>query len=597
MCRIAGIIDSLKNAEQIKNDVMSMCNAMKHGGPDDEGFYSDQDANLYFGHRRLALLDLSASGHQPMLNQEENLVIIFNGEIYNYLLLKAELQILGCAFHTESDTEVILLAYQKWGIASFAKLAGMFAFALFDKNVQITYLVRDQLAIKPMYYYADQNQLIFASEVKAFNRISYHFAENQDWKKYFLGFGHIPHPYTTLENVFSLSGGHYLAWNHQTSDYTINRFIKDLEIWNDENASDSVAEVASKLSTSVKSHLMADAPIGVFLSGGIDSSIITLVADQLIGENLKSLSLNFTDVRFSEEKFQHIVAKKINGKHASLLVQEKDFDLCFNQIISAMDQPTNDGINAWFINKFAKEAGLKAVLSGIGADELLGGYPSFKRIEWINRLKRLPTSILRLATYLPSDKLKRIYYLSYQNPIGEYLFLRGFYTPDAIAKILSTNQHEIDQLLEAFPIDKKVNDLQGAERISWFETNLFMQNQLLKDTDFMSMQHGIEVRVPFLDQNFINLLDQLPAEKRFPKRPKGLLIEAFRHILPEEIWNRPKMGFSFPLQQWFIKGGQITDEQLYSKYPHAQRLIRKFKMGKLHWSKAFALYQIVKNKP
>jgi len=592
MCRIAGIIDQNAKPDQLEKDIKLMCDSMQHGGPDDEGFYADDSIGLRFGHRRLALIDLSSRGHQPMQTSGKAFIVTFNGEIYNFREIKAELSALGYQFHSGSDTEVILAAYQIWGISSFKKLNGMFAFAIHDQTKQLTYLVRDPSGIKPLYYSAQQNRLVFSSEVKAFEKTSYPYGEERKWKIYFLAFGHIPQPFTTLEAVFSLKPGNFLTWNHQQQTYEITSFEKARPGKTITSTKEAADRVNYQLEHAVNRHLIADAPIGVFLSGGIDSSIITLLADKKTGQNLNSLSINFGDKAFSEEKYQQLITAKTSGVHQSYLVEEQDLNTSFETIMQAMDQPTNDGINSWFVNKYAKESGLKAVLSGIGADELFGGYPSFNRMGIIKALKMLPPFILRFCGKLPSEKLKRIYYLSYRNPIGEYLFLRGFYIPEAIAQILNISEKEIDQLFEDFPINEEVIQLSGAERACWFETHIFMQNQLLKDTDFMSMSHGIEVRVPFLDQNFVETIDGIARRQRFPARKKGLLIEAFKNILPEAVWNRPKMGFSFPLQEWFIKGDQISNEQLYAENAFAKQQIQKFKAGKMHWSKAFALYQV-----
>jgi len=591
MCRIAGIIDKEQDPKQLETDVKAMCNAMKHGGPDGEGFYADSPAALHFGHRRLALIDLSPTGHQPMSYNDEKFTITFNGEIYNYIELKEELLAKGLIFSTKSDTEVILAAYQFWGVESFKKFSGMFAFALYDKFKQVTYLVRDQIGIKPLYYVTDANRLVFASEVKAFKANSYKYLENHDWKIYFLAFGHIPHPFTTLQHVYSLNPGHFLAWDHRERKAAIVSFKKEFKnktVFDPQEASNLIA---AKFEQAVQQHLIADAPIGVFLSGGIDSGIITMLANKSIKQNLKSVSINFNEQAYSEERFQKIIAGHISGTHHSYQVKEADLAASFNKIVEAMDQPTNDGINSWFVNKYAQNDGLKAVLSGIGADELFGGYPSFKRMKLIKNLKYLPRFILRLSAAVPSEKIKRIYYLSYQNPIGEYLFLRGFYIPQIIAKVLGKSKKEIDNLFENFPLDKEINNFEGEERASWLETNLFMRNQLLKDTDFMSMSHGVEVRLPFLDQEFIKTMNAIDNKQRFQQKSKGMLITAFKDLLPEAIWNRPKMGFSFPLQEWLLKGGQLADESRYGN-DYSRKLIRKFKSGKMHWSKAFALYQV-----
>lgn len=594
MCRIAGIISTQSNYENLRDNVQAMCNVMAHGGPDDEGISENNNQNFVFGHRRLALIDLSEAGHQPMYY--DSLTIVFNGEIYNYQQLKEELIANGCRFTTATDTEVILAGYSFWGEGVFEKLEGMFAFALFDKKINSTYLVRDQLGIKPLYYSTLSNRLVFSSEVKAFKAIDFEFEENPKWRAYFLTFGHIPHPFTTLKDVFSLPNSNFLKWDHHTATYEIRAFSKPDRTVRITNTNEAIELVKQRLENAVKAHLIADAPVGVFLSGGIDSSLLTLIADKFVGKNLKTLSINFAEQAYSEGKYQQIVADKIKGTHTSYLVTKADLDENLDEILEAMDQPCNDAINSWFVNKCAKENGLKAVLSGIGADEIFGGYPSFKRMKLIKILKYLPSFILRLADKLPSEKLKRISFLSYKNPIGEYLFLRGFFTPSAISKILQIQKNEIHQLIENFPLDPEINQLEGAEKASWMETNLFMKNQLLKDTDFMSMIHAIEVRVPFLDQELLKAVYQIASHIKFDTvKPKGLLIESFKDILPEAIWNRPKMGFTFPLQGWLIHNKKITDPALYKRNAFSEALMEKFKAGNLHWSKAYALYQVYKD--
>jgi asparagine synthase (glutamine-hydrolysing) len=592
MCRIAGIISNKEKYNSLHHNVRAMCDIMAHGGPDDEGISNADQNGFVFGHRRLALIDLSEAGHQPMRYQD--LSIVFNGEIYNYLELKGELLSLGNDFNTATDTEVILAGYAAWGVAVFGRLEGMFAFALYDQKLNSTYLVRDQSGIKPLYYSVKEDTLLFASEVKAFESTNYDFTQHPHWQIYFLTFGHIPHPFTTLEDVYSLSASCFLKWNHQTSCYEIKAFsVSDYQVTIN-NYIDATKSIKTQLEKAVKNHLIADAPVGVFLSGGIDSSILTLIANQVIGENLKTLSINFAEQAFSEESYQKLIADQMKGKHTSYLVTQQDLEQNLEEILSSMDQPSNDAINSWFVNKCAKENGLKAVLSGIGADELFGGYPSFKRMKLIKALKILPKFLLRLTAHLPSEKLKRIYFLSYNNPIGEYLFLRGFFIPSAVSKLLSIPKNKVDQLLENFPLDNEVEQLEDGDRASWMERNLFMKNQLLKDTDYMSMSHAIEVRVPFLGQELIRELNHISKANKFGAQPKGLLIDSFKDILPEKIWNRPKMGFTFPLQGWLRQNKKITDMSLYAENKMARTLMGKFKNGNLHWSKAYALYQVFK---
>ena len=596
MCRIAGIISEQSSVEKVSRQVKAMCTVMRHGGPDDEGIYTDDEGKTCFGHRRLSILDLSTAGHQPMFSDDKNLCITYNGEIYNFKEIRAELLTLGDKFHSDTDTEVILKAYKRWGTSSFKRFKGMFAFALFDQADKKTYLVRDPGGIKPLYYAISGHDLVFASEVKAFAQTSYPFTKAENWKIYLLAFGHIPEPFTTFKEIKSLSKGSFLTWDHQTCTISISNFYSFQYSQTITDPVIATEQIKSSLIQSVRRHLISDAPIGVFLSGGIDSSSITLIANEFQKEDLHTISVNLEETNYSEKKYQELITSLSKGKHSEYLFNYEKFVTSFETILAAMDQPCTDGINSWYVSKCAKESGLKAVLSGLGADELLGGYPSFHRVEAITLLKKLPKSILALAEKHPDPKYKRLYYLSYDNPIGEYLFLRGSYTPALIAEILNADRKEVDQLLSDFPVNAEFNNLKGGNRASWLETNLYMQNQLLKDTDYMSMSHGIEVRVPFLDQDLVQTILSIHPDIKFDKsQDKSLLIKAFKDLLPEAIWKRKKMGFTFPFQERMKKFDEISAPGKYEN-KISKKLINDFCKGKLHWSSAFALYHINKAK-
>ncbi|MET4083640.1 asparagine synthase (glutamine-hydrolyzing) [Pedobacter sp. UYP30] len=595
MCRIAGVLDKTNN--QIQLDVKSMCDSMAHGGPDDDGIYYNEQEKFAFGNRRLAILDLSKSGHQPMFYNNNELVITFNGEIYNYLELKDQLKEEGFLFSTKTDTEVILASYKAWGIECFNKFNGMFAFALYDGINKKTYLVRDKSGIKPLYYYSKNKKLLFASEVKAFKTANYQFKENPDWQIYFLAFGHIPEPFTTFADLLMLPKAHYLVWDHKESLFDIKNYNLPPTKKIDANRNQAIDAVFATLRHSVEKQLISDAPIGVFLSGGIDSSIITLLANDIKSaqgkqQDLNTISINFKEAQFSEKIYQDIILERIGGNHSQFEITADIFNSNFERALNAMDQPSTDGINSWFVNYFAKEKGLKAVLSGIGADELFGGYPSFKRMKFVNLLSQLPSFILRQGNRFKGEIFKRAYYLSYKNTIGQYLFLRGIFSPIEIASLLGCSLTHVDKILQSIDVHAPI-DLNPKEKASWMEMNLFMQNQLLKDTDAMSMQHGIEVRVPFLDQDLIQLLQTFASNVKFyGSRQKPLLIDSFKNLLPKAIWNRPKMGFSFPFELW-LKNNNFFDKVETSNQA-ANVVFDNFKIGKVHWSKALALYLINK---
>lgn len=582
MCRIAGII-SPPNQNEL-NKISAMTDVMHRGGPDDEGVYLDKGLNVALGHRRLSLIDLSQTGHQPMTDKSESVVVVFNGEIYNYKELKEKLLQFGYQFHSTSDTEVILNAYLQWGLDCFKEMNGMFAIALLDKRCNKIFLVRDYIGIKPLYYsFTKDFGLVFASEVRAFKALKADWQENENWKKYFLLFGHLPEPITTLEKVFSLDKGSILEVNISTLKFEKYTFNKQYFHYNITDEKEAVLKIRETLTNAVQRHLISDAPIGLFLSGGIDSSILTILAKQFVGSNLKTLSIVFDDNKFSEKKYQDIIIKKTGSQHQSYLISQQNFYDALPDILDAMDQPSCDGINTYFISKKSKEFGLKAVLSGLGADELFGGYNSFYRTSVLEKFKKMPSALLGVAGLFPDDKKKKISFLAAKSSLGDYLFNRGFYTTKQIAELLDCSHEEMNELSQnasnLFPafLDK----LDAQEKVSYLETNYYMKNQLLKDTDYMSMWHSLEVRVPFLDKELLNLVYSIHPKIRFSNQQiKHLLIKAFETELPREIWDRKKNGFVMPFENW-IKNiePQTNRKELLQKQSNL------LNSHKLHWSR------------
>ncbi len=578
----------------MRERVAVMCQAQRHGGPDDEGLYVAEQANLVFGHRRLAIIDLSSRGHQPMADAAERVWITFNGEIYNFLPLKAQLREAGATFSSGTDTEVILQVYLHWGVAGFARLRGMFAFALYDTQENLTYLVRDTLGIKPLYYHSSPGQLSFASEIRALKEADIATETDPAWVINFLAYGHVPEPDTTLKNVRSLAKGNLLCWDHSNSTYTISSYEAKPAISYITDIRHAQEAIRSALTTAVNRQLIADAPIGVFLSGGTDSSLLALLADQRQKQRLKTVSLFFNEKAYDESFYQQQIQRKIQGEKFTHLVRQRDFEQCLPEILGAMDMPTTDGINSWFISKYARLDGLKTVLSGIGADELFGGYPSFKRIRYIKYLRSMSASVLKMVNSMLSNRYKKTSYLIHHHPLADYLFLRGLFSPEEIAGILNCEEREIYHVLFSPDTDFDPGK-QEEERASWYETNLYMQNQLLRDTDVMSMRNGLEVRIPFLDEDFVRTVNCISPEIRFNRnQPKKILVDTFSDILPPAISNRPKMGFSFPLQQWLKNNETIGNEANYHGKT-AKRIVRNFNSDKIHWSKVFALYQVQQN--
>ena len=581
MCRIAGIVD--KRSLQIASDIISMRDAMENGGPDSSGVYIDEEASLALGHRRLSIIDISDGGNQPMLNETKDIVLIFNGEIYNYLDLKEELKSAGYHFFSNSDTEVILKGYEYWGTRCFAKFKGMFAIALYDKKRKQIILARDHAGIKPLYYYTDKTALYFASEIRAFNQLPNKWEENNLWKVYFLTYGYLPHTVTTLKGVKPLEKGSYLIFNTDTLESEQAFYYHDSFSETITDEEEAKEQIRFTLKAAIKRHLIADAPLGLFLSGGIDSSLLTLLAKEYKDE-LHTLSIIFDDEKYSEKCYQDIIVKKAGTKHQAFLLDKKQFKEAIPDILQAMDQPSADGINSYFISKFAKEAGLKAVLSGLGADELFGGYPSFKRNKLIKNIRQLPAFIINNAHLIPQHKYQKINFLKTENDTGNYLFNRGYFTPVETARLFDMHVSEVQALLLQEEFFISLEQLSEGNKTSYLESNLYMQNQLLKDTDYMSMWHSIEVRVPFLDYDFIECAHQISSCLKFDNRQgKYLLIESFKDQLPDEIWNRKKKGFQLPFDTWMQES---LDQFISTKQD--QEMHKKFKKGQLNWSSYWA---------
>jgi len=591
MCRIAGIVNFEKNQNSnFKEIIIKMRDSMAHGGPDDEGLYIDEDNRIALGHRRLSIIDLTPLGHQPMCNEEEDIWLTYNGEVYNFIELRRELAGKGYKFQSQSDTEVIINAYAEWGEEAFKKLIGMFAFSIYDKKRGLIYLVRDHAGIKPLYYSFSKSNLIFASEVKAFKAFNKKWEENPDWKIYFLTFGYIPEPYTTLKDVYMLPKESFLKLDLNTKKYSIYEYesIKFTdEIINSEDAISGVRELFTK---AVQRHLISDAPIGVFLSGGIDSSLIALVASHFQRENLKTLSVVFNEKEYSEERYQNLIVDKIHSKHTAYLVSEKDFIGHLTDIFSAMDQPTVDGINTYFVSKCAKEEGLKAVLSGLGGDELFGGYPSFDRINkvWFLRNTNFKR-IFNLLKYSKNDKLKKLSFLGIDNPLKYYLLLRGLFSVDTTARILGTSEKRVKDVLKKVYLENSYG-VSPKNFVSLLESNLYMKDQLLKHTDFMSMWHSVETRVPFLDKDFMKFVFSVNENIKFKNGAKKfLLLKAFENLLPVEIGNKEKMGFTFPFHIWMRNNMEILLDFIPKENKTIDDITKNFEEGRFHWSRLWAL--------
>jgi len=583
MCRIAGIIGENKN--RLDHDIALLTSVMHRGGPDDSGHYIDEHYSLALGHRRLSIIDLSEAASQPMHDITGRLIISFNGEIYNYLELRKELVAKGYLFKSYSDTEVILNGYTEWGIEGLLKkLNGMFAFLLFDKQKSKFIAARDHLGIKPLYYGKHGGRFYFSSEIRALKKLHPEWSENPDWGIWFLTLGFIPEPNTTLKNVSIIPKGHYLEFCLTSNSYKIIQYEKDtfhIEAYNAKEAIDLTKKTVTK---AIEDQLIADVPIGVLLSGGLDSSIITTIAQRKHKEKLHSLSIYFDCERYDERKFQDLVVNRTGVIHKSFRVTEDLYMAELPSIIGAMDQPTIDGVNTYFISKYANEIGLKVVLSGLGADEFFGGYDSFTpRNVKFQKLKTISKVFGQFAGGYP---LKKLSFLDEDRWYNNYLLNRGLFVPSDTAKITGYSQNKVNTILNTYFVSEIYPKLDDGNKISFEESTIYMQNQLLRDSDIFSMWHGLELRVPFLDKNVISLSKSISPNIKFNKNQKKyLLIEAFKEDLPREIWDRKKQGFGFPFESWYPNHIYLRNTIFLPK-----EIQRKFEKGKLNFNRVWAVF-------
>lgn len=598
MCGIAGIVDSRLDSVVREKIIQKINNTQARRGPDDQGVYSVAGATL--GHRRLSIIDLSAAGHQPLRYSGKKSVydISFNGEIYNFAELKKELQGAGFLFSTKTDTEVICALYEAYGVAAFSKMRGIFALAIWDEKQNQLVLARDQYGVKPLYYFQDAKLFVFASSVKALVASgAFPAQENADARIDFLLFGSVSEPYTTLKNVFSLPAGHVGIWDG--TSLKVKRYYDLFEAFLKSNGSavgfkEAVCGVRDRVNEAVRLNLVSDAPLGIFLSGGLDSSVLSAFAAQNRTSPVTTLSITFDEQRFNEKPYQDLVAERIKSDHREVRLRKNDFFDSIGSIFDVMDQPTVDGVNTYFISKAAHDAGLKVVLSGLGSDELFMGYSHFRRAHSVFFLQSLFQPIRTLlsgAGTVGSGKYKKASLLRENGWAARYGLFRGLFIPREVADMLGCSVGAVRDVLKKRgeeieeATDGRLGELEAEQALSYLELTLYMRNQLLRDTDIMSMSHSVEARVPFLETGLVEYVASLPPEIKLEGAyNKQLLIDAAGNSVPHEVFERKKMGFTFPFAEW-LKGAPVD---LLGDNPEIKKLFGQFRSGSLHWSRFWA---------
>ncbi len=561
MCGIAGIYNSKRTPSDQNHAQERMLSYMNHRGPDDRGMKVFR--NCIIGQTRLSIIDTSANARQPFTDENEEISIAVNGEIYNFQPLKKELIRKGYLFRSSSDSEVVLHGFKEWGTDLFSKLQGMFAISIYDRRNDALILCRDRIGIKPLYYVHDQNEVIFASEIGAIlssRLINKTFNVQALYPYLFLGY--MPSGLCPLDKINSVEPGCFLVIQNdrvEENEYWRMNFSKKIRFDNDE---DLIAETRRLLENSIKAHIQSDVPLGIFLSGGIDSTVLAGLACNQMSE-VKTLSVGFDQGprRLNELDIAKKSSKYFGTDHSEFIMTGSDVRSRIKKIIHHIDSPSFDGVNTFIVSEMAKESGLTVALSGLGGDELFGGYDIFgfypKYLPYIPAWSHLPKYLKSFAIKQSSklindssrrnklDRLKDI-----NDASSFYALNRASSWPNEFPDLVEDEFHEYNPERELF----KIFDVENSD--SWKslqerEIRNYVTSRLLRDTDSMSMAHSLEVRVPLLDDNLIAHMFSISSMKNSSLGwPKKLLIKATEDLIPNFVLNRKKQGFQLPMDYW-----------------------------------------------
>lgn len=598
MCGVAGMVVP-RNVELPGMDAVltRMREAQRHRGPDDAGNYWNERTRVGLAANRLAIRDLTPAGHMPMC--ADGICITYNGEIYNTKELRAELTDAGAQFFSQSDTEVVLRGYIHWGEDVVKRLRGMFAFAIHDPLSGILLLARDPLGIKPLYY-ARGTPFCFASELRALIASGLVGRElDQMALSAYLQLGSIPAPLSIYRGVAAVLPGHCVRVRL--------RSVLELETfsywsWPEETSDADVAEVRVALNEAVEAHMVSDVPVGAFLSGGLDSSAVTAIAAAISPEPLRTCSIAFESRRHDESSYARAVAKALGTEHHERLITRADFFGGLDRFVDALDQPSIDGFNTYFVAQTAAQAGLKVALSGLGGDELFGGYPSFRGVPRVLRVVQSARALAgghahrAINAFTRSDRWRKVAEATRHpsSPASAFLVYRGLFTRTETERMLAATKH-----FDAFQYVRKSAGRAQGNLSSWVgraELGTYTTQQLLRDTDVMSMAHSLEVRVPLLDRRLLETVSALPAHVRFGGPGKPLLRRLMAQRLPALVLKRQaRQGFAFPMAAWLRGADQRDlwqwDAPIFASFDaHAlQRVQQRFREGRAHWSRVWAL--------
>lgn len=578
MCGIAGKLYFKQNKNISKEEIESMINAIHHRGPDDNGIFIDK--NIALGHCRLSIIDLSSAGHQPMSSGDKNNWITFNGEIYNFLELRKELENDGVKFNSNTDTEIIIYLYKKYGVKCLEKMRGMFAFAIWDKDTRKLFLARDRVGKKPIKYYFDGQVFIFASELKS-------ILKNKEVKKeidynaidQYLTFGYVPTPKTGYKNIHKLEPASYILVDEdgkiEKKKYWDLDFSKKLNIsetkWEE--------KVLEKIKESIKIRLLADVPLGAHLSGGIDSSLIIALMSEQMTEKVKTFSVGFEEKSYDETIYSRLVAKRYNTDHTEIIIKPNAIEI-ISKLAEQYEEPfaDNSALPTWYLCQATKQK-LTVALNGDGGDENFGGYSRYEIMKLYNLLNFLPgkniaakiSSFCYKKTGIKNfSNLNRILENTKLSPLSFYTNNIAHFTDYDKQRLYNKDfQQKINQENKTYEdIFNNTKTSDWLDKFLYLGIKTHLADDLIPKIDIASMAHGLEIRSPFLDHELMEMAAQIPSSLKIKGFNKKYILKkiAYRY-LPKECIDRPKKGFDAPLDFWFKNDlkNYITDSSIISE--------------------------------
>lgn len=619
MCGICGIVlkKPVLEADEAERALRAMAAALRHRGPDDDGFFFDRPGGVFLGHRRLAILDLTPAGRQPLWNEDRSACVLVNGELYNWTELRAGLLARGHRFVSHSDAETLVHLYEERGAEAFEALRGMYAAALYDVARGVLHLARDPLGIKPLYVFESEDLLAFASETRAFHGLPGFCGEaNGAALADFLLLGSVPAPRALPKKTRALMPGERIAVE---DGRVTSRGGSPVPDWCAADVGDRAhaeEEMRNVLRDSVRRHLVSDAPIGLFLSGGIDSGALAGMAADALDRPVHTVSVSLDGHPLDEGALARKTSERYATRHRDVPLTQAEFEQALEHFLGHLDQPSIDGFNTYVVSRAARGAGLTVALSGVGGDEIFAGYANFARVprlvRWMRAASRLGVAGRAAAAFAArgfrggtsGERLAGLLRSAPMDERGAYLACRGLFSRAAMQRLLRPEH----QALVAAAHDRFFEETAWAIAqplppeviVGGLEWTRYLTSQLLRDTDALAMAHSLEVRTPLVDVEVARrALPLLGVAFEGDGAPKWRLRRALRAPLPEEVVRRPKQGFVFPWEDW-LRGRVLADfdrrlaeggawEEWFA--PRGLRDVREaYAAGRAHWSWFWALY-------